>query len=61
MKNWRTTTAAAVTAFFGFVLFSPETFAHFPWLLALAKYGFAGGLASFGIAAKDSAGDKPQG
>ena len=39
------------TAFFGFVVFSPETFAHAPWLIALSKFAMAGGLAALGISA----------
>jgi hypothetical protein len=51
--SWKTTVIGAATAFFGFVLFSPETFAQWPWLLALSKYAFLGGLAGFGVVAKD--------
>ena len=53
MKNWRTTTAGLATAFFGFVLFSPQTFAWAPWLVDIAKYAVAGGLASMGLLGKD--------
>ena len=53
MKNWRTTLAGIVTAGFGFVLFSPDLFAHWPWLIALAKYATVGGLATMGFSAKD--------
>lgn len=53
MKNWKTGAAGLATAFFGFVLFSPEQFQHFPWLISLAKYAIAGGLASMGLMSKD--------
>ncbi len=52
MKNWRTTVPALVAAGAGFVLFSPQYFA--PWLIDLSKYVMLGGLACFGIAAKDA-------
>lgn len=52
--NWKTTLAGAFTAFFGFVVFSPDTFSAVPWLVGLAKYAAAGGLLAIGIAAKDS-------
>lgn len=55
MTNWRTTGAAIATAAFGFVLFSPQYFAHWPWMIDLAKYATLGGLVSIGIAAKDAA------
>jgi hypothetical protein len=50
--SWQPTVAAIITAFFGFVLFSPELFADFPWLIAIAKYGAAGGLVALGLSAK---------
>jgi len=53
MKNWRTTAAGIATAFFGFVLFSPETFSAWPWLISIAKYATAGGLVSMGLLGKD--------
>ena len=53
MKNWRTSVAGIVTAFFGFVLFSPQTFAHWPWLVDVAKYATAGGLGAIGLLSKD--------
>lgn len=52
MTNWKTTLIAAITALFGFVLFSPQYFP--PWAIDLAKYAFVGGLAGLGIAAKDA-------
>jgi hypothetical protein len=54
MRNWKTSLAGILTAGFGFVLFSPDLFAHWPWLVAVAKYAMVGGLASMGFAAKDS-------
>jgi hypothetical protein len=52
-KNWKSTLFGCITAFFGFVLFSPGTFSHYPWVIELSKYAFAGGLASLGIVTKD--------
>jgi hypothetical protein len=51
--SWKSTLMGATTAFFAFVLFSPETFSAAPWLLALAKFAVVGGLAGLGIVAKD--------
>jgi hypothetical protein len=51
--SYKTTLIGAATAFFGFVLFSPEHFTQWPWLLDLSKYAFLGGLASLGVASKD--------
>lgn len=51
--SWKSTVLGAATAFFGFVLFSPETFQAYPALIALAKYAFLGGLAGLGIVSKD--------
>jgi hypothetical protein len=52
--SWHTTVAGIVTAAFGFVLFSPDLFEHWPWLIALAKYVTVGGLATMGIAGRDA-------
>jgi len=50
-KNWQHTAILAATTLFAFVLFSPETFAAYPWLIQLAKFATAGGLAGlFGMA-----------
>jgi hypothetical protein len=54
-KGWRQPVVIGATAFFGFVVFSPETFAYAPWLIALAKFAMAGGLAALGIAAHTQA------
>lgn len=54
MGSWKTTLAGLLTAVFGFVLFSPDLFARWPWLIALARYATAGGFAAIGILAKDS-------
>jgi hypothetical protein len=51
MNSWKTTAAAVVSALAGFVLFSPSYFP--PWAVDLAKYAMVGGLAAFGIFAKD--------
>jgi hypothetical protein len=52
MTNWKTTVTAIVTAVAGFVLFSPQYFP--PWAIDVAKYVMLGGLAAFGLTAKDS-------
>ena len=52
-KSWKSSTAGIVTAFFAFVLFSPETFSHWPIVLTLAKFATVGGLGTLGIMAKD--------
>jgi hypothetical protein len=54
MKNAKTTICAIVAAAAGFVMFSPDLFAHYPVVLAVAKYIMVGGLAGLGLAAKDS-------
>lgn len=51
--NWKTTVIGLFTAFFAFVVFSPDTFSGIPWLVNLSKFAAAGGLAALGIAAKD--------
>ncbi len=53
MTNWRSSTAAAITALASFVLFSPQWF-H-PAIIDVAKFIFAGGLTAFGILVKDAA------
>lgn len=53
MKNWKTAVSGFVTAAFGFVLFSPDLFHSFPWLIELSKYAMVGGLISLGVTAKD--------
>jgi hypothetical protein len=51
MTNWKTTSAGLVSAFFGFVAFAPEHFSS--WLVHLAKYVMAGGLATLGFMSRD--------
>jgi hypothetical protein len=51
--SWKSTVAGAFTAFFMFVLFSPQTFQAWPWLIELAKFAAIGGLAAMGILGKD--------
>lgn len=53
MNNWKTTVISLGTAFFAFVVFAPEQFTAVPWLVSLAKFAAAGGLAAFGLVAKD--------
>ena len=55
LKNWRTTVAGLVTAVAGFVLFSPQTFARWPWVCDAARYVMSGGLISLGLVSKDAA------
>ncbi len=54
MKNWKTSLSGIVTVAAGFVLFSPETFAHYPVVVQLAKYIGAGGLLALGFSGKDA-------
>ena len=51
--SWKSTLAGIFTAFFAFVLFSPELFSQPQWLVPLAKFAVVGGLAGLGIVAKD--------
>jgi len=55
MKSWKTTATSAISAVSAFVLFASQ--AHmvvFPgWITSLAVFTMAGGLASFGVVAKD--------
>jgi len=53
MRNWKTTAIGAGTALCAFVLFSPEHFKQWPWMIDFAKFATAGGLAMFGFFAKD--------
>ena len=53
MKNLKTTISGLVAAAAGFVTFSPDLFAKWPWIIAVSKYVMIGGLASMGLAAKD--------
>ena len=52
--SWRTTVFGLITALAGWVVFSPEIFQQWPWVVSLAKYIMLGGIASTGLAAKDS-------
>ncbi len=53
MKDWKTTAAGMVSAFFAFVLFEPELFASIPAIEAVAKFALVGGLGWLGISARD--------
>jgi hypothetical protein len=57
VRNWKTTSAASVSAFCSFVLFSAATnMIVWPqWMLAVALFAQAGGLLAFGVAAQDYA------
>jgi hypothetical protein len=50
----KTTIFSLIAAGAGFVVFSPEIFAHQPVIVALAKYVMVGGLAGLGITARDN-------
>ena len=54
MKNWKTTAAGVIAAGAAFVVFSPELFTAWPWVVALAKFAAAGGLATLGIVGRDA-------
>jgi hypothetical protein len=54
IKSWKTTACGLTLALAGFVLFSPETFQHWPWAISLAKYVTLGGFAALGLTSKDS-------
>ncbi len=65
MINWKTNLTSGVSAIASFVLFAQEL--HYitfpPWAMAIAMFAMAGGLASFGIVAKDfntTGGTNPQ-
>ena len=55
MRDWKTTTTAALSALASFVLFSGQLkmIAWPEWVIAIALFALVGGLASFGIVAKD--------
>jgi hypothetical protein len=56
MKSWKTTLTSAVSSAAAFVLFAQQLhYINFPsWVMAVAMFAMAGGLASFGVSAKDS-------
>jgi hypothetical protein len=54
VRNWKTSVSGIVTAAFGFVVFSPNLFARWPWLVELSKFVMAGGLVSMGLSGKDA-------
>lgn len=55
MRSWKTTASASLSAFASFIIFSQEL--HYvtwpPVVLALAMFASVGGLAAFGMSAKD--------
>ena len=53
MKDWKTTLAGAVSAFFSFVLFAPQHFDALPILHDIAAFVLAGGLLFLGLSAND--------
>lgn len=57
MKNWKTTVSGLVSAAGAFIAFSalPPFNIHYPAIVsALAAFMIAGGLAAFGVNAKDN-------
>jgi hypothetical protein len=59
MKNWRTTTAAVISTIAAFVAFSPDSFGgESHSFVRLCLFIHLGGLAAFGILAKDASNDK---
>ena len=52
-SNWKTTTIGLITAGAAFVLFDPETFARWHWMVTLAKFIMIGGLGGLGVVGKD--------
>jgi hypothetical protein len=56
MKSWKTTLTSAVSSGAAFVLFAQQLhYIDFPrWAMAIAMFTMAGGLATFGVSAKDS-------
>lgn len=54
VKNWRTTLIGFILAFSGFVAYSPNSFGgENAFIVQLCKYINIGGLATFGLVAKD--------
>jgi hypothetical protein len=47
--NWRLIVYPTISAFLGFVLFSPDTFSRWPLVVSVANYAAIGGLAVFGV------------
>jgi hypothetical protein len=63
--SWKTTVTSIIAALSAFVMFAQQGhYIEFPmWVTAVALFTFTGGLAAFGITAKDSnvtGGDKGQ-
>lgn len=54
VTSWKTTVAGLGSALFCFVLFAPEHFVQWPWLISLSKFALAGGLAALGLFSKDA-------
>jgi len=64
MKSWKTTVTAGLSAAASFVLFAQSShYVDFPqWAIGIAAFCQIGGLAAFGISAKDAdvSGDPPR-
>jgi hypothetical protein len=54
LLSWKTTVCGIIMALAGWVVFSPETFQQWPWIISLAKYIMLGGFAALGVVSKDS-------
>lgn len=52
LKSWQPTAMSVISAFFSFVLFSPELFTEYPGLIAFSKFGLAGGMVGLGLVVK---------
>lgn len=48
-KTWQEWACGAAATFLGFVLYSPDSFAAFPWVKDLAGYAALGGLGMLGF------------
>ena len=51
--SWKTTALGLLSAGFGYIAFTPDDFSRHLWLVHLARFVAAGGIAGLGIAAKD--------
>jgi hypothetical protein len=51
--SWKTSVLGVISAGFSYIAFSPDDFSNHVWLVHLARFVAAGGLAGLGIAAKD--------
>lgn len=54
MKSWPTSLSGIVVFVAGFVVFSPETFVHYPVVVQIAKYVMGGGVLALGFTSKST-------